>query len=608
MPGLFGILSLKPNSTSGEENRIIFTKMADTLRHHGDDRLEQAYVTGSNLLIGRIGLAHQDSISWPNYPYGEETGVRMFVSGPLLERETDGPISRVPENTAFRHWHGFFSAVLAEPTRGTTLLMVDRRASMPIYYVQIRDQLLFAPEVKALLASPFFKKEIDLGAFATFLAQGFLLGDQTLFKSARRLRGGELLRVENGRVVKETYWRFLPGSVPSDASQADLECELGQLLNAAAGKHMGEPEKTIIFLSGGVDSRGILGGALTNVQGHGEKLNTVCWGESQGAKDSDVAIAALMARHLNTKHRFMQRKITNFRENFRHVNYLIDGLSDIAAFHPHEYQIMAELRNSGIERVLRGDEVFGLKYFSASTIEGASTVAYLSRLRSVQRLAPVIRETHYNEFCEASDAAVERALSEARDLSPNQAKDFFYFNHRLQCYLQTASYYKQIEMDHRNILLDDQILNFLAKVPDSLRVDKMLFRQVVIREYPLLAQFPYAKQGNLEDWPKLLSTDSPVREYALEELRDRTSGIWEFLDPDALTKVIGTLGKGFGFHSILAQRLNPKSLVRESLMIFAPRLLAQIRSQRRARPVVRLGVDKIIMRSLVLKNWYDTFV
>jgi len=610
MPGLFGIINLNPESRMEEsEGKNILSKMAKALCHNESERVEQTYVSEADIFIGRVGLANHYPFEGPYRSEDAESTIRLFVSGPLLERETDNSLYRVPDADTFQSWHGFFSVVLTEVGRDTTLLVADRRASVPIYYFQAENQLFFAPEIKALMvASNLFKKEVDLGAFATFLAQGFLVGEQTLFKGVKRLQGGKLLRIENGQVSKETYWRFLPGSTYDNSSQTDLEDELGILLDEAAKKHMGEPDETVIFLSGGADSRGILGGALASVQGHGELLNTVSWGENQGTKDSDVALAAVMARRLKMNHRFFERRVTNYRENFRYVNALIDGLSEIAAFHPHEYRIMEELRNLGYKRVLRGDEAFGLKYFSASTLEGASTVAYLCRLYGLQDLIPIVRETYYNQLCEASDAAIDSALNEARDLSPNQAKDFFYFSHRLQCYLQTASYYKQIELDHRNVLLDDPILDFLTKVPDSMRVDKMLFRQTIIRRYPQLVQFPYAKRSNLEDWLKLLATDSPVRQYALDELGDRSSGIWEYLDPEALTKMMTDLSMGFSFRSMLAQRLNLKPLIKQSLTIFAPRLLTRIRSQRRARPVANLGVDKIIMRSLALKNWFDTFV
>ena len=197
---------------------------------------------------------------------------------------------------------------------------------------------------------------------------------------------------------------------------------------------------------------------------------------------------------------------------------------------------------------MRGDEVFGWS-LSAATTEGAFAIANLHRLRDVPELATVVRQAHYTDLCEASDAAVETALLSASDLTPNQAKDFFYFRHRLQCYLQTASYYKKIELDQRNVLLDDSILDFIAQVPDALRIDKLLYRRVVKQEYPLLAKFPIAKQSNLENWRQLLATASPVREYALAEFNDPSSGIWEFLDPLALKKVLGTLERNSGLRS-----------------------------------------------------------
>ena len=600
MPGLFGILNLKPNPNPKREKSVVFAKMADILRHHEVDQVEQAYISGSNLMIGRVHLPGRDPYEWPYHPDSTRSDIQLFVSGSLLERDTNEPIHSMPGIATLRRWKGLFSAVLTEAHSGTTLLVADRRASVPIYYVQIEDQLIFAPEVKALLPS-LEEKEIDLEALATYLAQGYLHSDQTLFQSVKRLRGGELLRAENGKLEKEAYWRFAPWLDSDGASQVDLEHELGELLNAAVRKHMGDPEKTLIFLSGGMDSRGILGGALANVHGEAERLNTISLGVSHGTRNSDVAVAASVARHLHTNHRFIQLKITNYREHFTRVNYLIDGLSDVAAFHSFEYPIMAELRKSGFERALFGEEVFGYTR-PASTSELAFRLQGMRCLRDVQSFASVIQGSCYDELCEASDAAVERGLLEVRDLSPNQSQEFIYFNRELQTRAQIGSYYKQIELDYRSPLLDESILDFMAKVPDPMRVDKLIFRRVFNRAYPRLAQFPFAQRANLEDWPTLLSTETPVREYVLEEINDQTSGIWEFLDPVALTKLLGAIGRGSGFRS------NSKTLLKKGLAIYAPGVLAYVREQGRSRPVVRLEDHVVIMRSLALKNWYDTFV
>lgn len=605
MPGLFGILDLNPQSAPDDETNRIFTRMAESLRHHTDDDFDQAHVSNPSMLIGRMSLPWHNSEKWPHQSASGVSQMQVFVSGQLIERaQANGALS-FSEASIFRQWQGFYSAVLTDPGTGIVLFVADRRASQPIFYARVRGKLLFAPEVKALLVNPYISREIDQGALATFLAQGYLLGEQTLFKSIKRLQGGELLRVENGSLTLVPYWRFVPGSNTGDATQEELEQELGQLLNAAVQRHLGEPEKAIIFLSGGTDSRGILGGALKLVQNDGGKLNTVSWGEDRGSRTSDVAVAAMIAHQLNTRHRFIQRETTDYRERFRSVNYLIDGLSDISAFHPSEYQIMVDLRNAGFERALRGDEVFGWS-LSAASIEGAFALANLRRLHNVQGLDSVIRATRYSELCDASDAAVDQVLLEVHDLRPDQAKDYFYFRHRLQCYLQTASYYKQVELDQRNVLLDDTILDFLVRVPDHLRIDKLLFRKVVFKTYPRLAQFPYAGRSNLENWQSLLARNTQIRQYALDEFADRSSGIWEYLDPTALTEVMMSLRSSGGIKSTLA-KFKPKVLIKQGLKIIAPGLLTQTQAQRRARPVVQIGVDNIIMRSLVLKNWYDTF-
>jgi asparagine synthetase B (glutamine-hydrolysing) len=436
-----------------------------------------------------------------------------------------------------------------------------------------------------------------------------LLGDQTLFRSARRLRGGEVLRCEGGQVVRETYWRYAPGSAVDRAPSDDLGRELGRLVGAATARHLGDPERTILFLSGGADSRGILGGALAAVGGRAAALNTVSWGADEGPADSDVAVAAAIARGVGTNHRFIRRQVEHYRESFTRVNRLVDALSEIAAFHPHEHQIMADLRAAGFERALRGDEVFGWSY-PARTLSGALALVKLRRLREAQDAGAAIRPEQRASLDEASDRAIDAALDEVRGLDPNQAKDCLYFAHRLQCYLHPASYYKQVELDQRNVLLDEPILDFLSRVPEPLRFDKWLYRDAMARTYPELARFPSAGRDNLENWTALLAADTPVRAYALEELSDRSSGIWEYLDPAALRGMVEALARtpagSPGPRS--RPRIRVRPLARRVLETVAPGLAFRIQTRRYARSAFRLGPANLVLRAMVLKDWHDTFV
>ena len=304
----------------------------------------------------------------------------------------------------------------------TTLLVSDCRASVPIFYAQTGSWLFFAPEVKALLVAPSVSREVDLAAVAGLMAQGHVLGGQTTFRAVRRLRAGELLRIGHGRIAREVYWTFEPGSAVDHVPSEDLVREFGELIEAAIARHLGDPEKTIIFLSGGADSRGILGGALAAVSGKGGRLRTISWGAFPDLLHSDVVVARQLASHVGTRHSFRERTITDFVERFTELNRLSDGLSELAALHPGEYRIMVDLRVDGFQRALRGDEVFGWSTFAA-TYEEALRLVRLRRLRDAPGLAAVIRPERYASLCEASDAAVEEALHEVRDVQPNQAKD-----------------------------------------------------------------------------------------------------------------------------------------------------------------------------------------
>ncbi|RPJ21209.1 MAG: hypothetical protein EHM35_18495, partial [Planctomycetaceae bacterium] len=137
MPGLFGVAELGHSAKQErEEMHALFANMATTLRHHDEDRLEQAGTSGSNLLVGRIGLPYQNPVPWPSDAGGDGPRLRTFVSGPLIERGPNGENGKLPDSAALCRWRGFFSAVLTNPHRGVTLIVADRRASIPIFYVQ----------------------------------------------------------------------------------------------------------------------------------------------------------------------------------------------------------------------------------------------------------------------------------------------------------------------------------------------------------------------------------------------------------------------------------------------------------------------------------------
>ena len=65
----------------------------------------------------------------------------------------------------------------------------------------------------------------------------------------------------------------------------------------------------------------------------------------------------------------------------------------------------------------------------------------------------------------------------------------------MQGYLHTASYYKQFAVDQRNVLLDEGILDLMARIPDPLRADKYLYFQAMVLRLPPPVGVPAGEEG-----------------------------------------------------------------------------------------------------------------
>src|SRR6185437_4657198 len=134
--------------------------------------------------------------------------------------------------------------------------------------------------------------------------------------------------------------------------------------------------------------------------------------------------------------------------------------------------------------------------------------------RMLQHTAAALRPPAGARFAAAAEAALAEATRPLDGAHPDDAKDLFYFRHRLQGYLGPAAYLKQVVLDHRAPLLDEALLDFNARVPAELRANKLLFCRASARLASAASALPLARHGSLEDWGLLLACRSPVRHHA----------------------------------------------------------------------------------------------
>ncbi len=101
-----------------------------------------------------------------------------------------------------------FCLAAADQESGQLVLCNDKFGLKPLYYALLPDGVVFAGEVKALLATGWIARRRDDRAFGDFFCFGHVLGERTLVESVRLLPpGGRLVcNLADGSCRVDAYW------------------------------------------------------------------------------------------------------------------------------------------------------------------------------------------------------------------------------------------------------------------------------------------------------------------------------------------------------------------------------------------------------------------
>jgi asparagine synthase (glutamine-hydrolysing) len=150
---------------------------------------------------GRLGMQN-----------GEAHSHRRSAMGFGLEDQSsercDTEVIRTPyRNTASssRALRGKF-AVAVWDEQAIAVIARDRLGVKPLYYARAGDRLVFASELKSLLASGIVRPELDFEAIDAYLSLGFVPGPRTPLAGISKLMPGHLLVADENGIRTERYW------------------------------------------------------------------------------------------------------------------------------------------------------------------------------------------------------------------------------------------------------------------------------------------------------------------------------------------------------------------------------------------------------------------
>jgi asparagine synthase (glutamine-hydrolysing) len=200
--------------------------------------------------------------------------------------------------------HGMFAFALYDGRRRELVLARDRLGIKPLYYARLPDRLLFASEVKALLAVWPGTPELDPSALAQSLQNQFNSGEASLIRDIHRLPPGAALVVDAElKVRKHRYWSLLdvrPRALDFEGAAEEFE----PLFRQVMVEHLRSDVPYGLFLSSGVDS-GVLLAMISELTGRSVRTFSVGFPGSAGEPGGvtgELPAAAAIARRFGAEH------------------------------------------------------------------------------------------------------------------------------------------------------------------------------------------------------------------------------------------------------------------------------------------------------------------
>ena len=301
--------------------------MAAAVQHRGPD---DGGFFDSALADGRwVGLAHRRlsiiDLALGHQPMGnEDDSIQIVFNGEVYnfaelraELLAAGHVFKTHSDTetiihAYEEWgtdcvshlSGMFAFAIWDAPRQRLFLARDRFGEKPLFLYQRDGLLLFASEIKSILAYPGVVAQFDTQTLLPYLTYRYLPGPRTMFKGIVKLPPGSCAVYEKGHLTETSYYAS-PDALPRQASERPSNDPVKgflALLDGSVRTRMVADVPFGAFLSGGLDSSAIVA-LMTRHSAVPIKTFSVGFAE---AEFSELRYARTVATALRTDHHELQ--------------------------------------------------------------------------------------------------------------------------------------------------------------------------------------------------------------------------------------------------------------------------------------------------------------
>ena len=267
-----GIVGIIGTDDTAQVTTCDVDRMCQTIVHRGPDD-QGTYVNGSSglgmrrlsiidLATGNQPICNEDRTVWVVFN-GEIYNYRQLraeLRSAGHQLYTNGDTEVIPHlyeelGTEFVHkLRGMFAIALYDERQRRLILARDRLGKKPLFYAVHQDRLLFASEIRAILAVAPELARVDHKTLMHFFHFGYIPDPHSVYGTIQKLPPGHILVYEEGKVRVSQYWDVPQFSEDESKSESEWLEELEHELAEAVRMRLISDVPLGALLSGGVDS------------------------------------------------------------------------------------------------------------------------------------------------------------------------------------------------------------------------------------------------------------------------------------------------------------------------------------------------------------------
>jgi len=410
--------------------------------------------------------------------------------------------------------NGSFILALWDFGKKRLTIVNDRFGLRPLYYCWQDNTFIFASEMKSILSNPEVKKEIDLEGMAQFFSLNFIMEDRTPLKQVKTLEPASILTFENKKVNKETYWTLSLQESQKGFNRKEALDRAHFLVKQAVKRQIKDEIPKILSLSGGLDSRTIIG-AVAQL---GYKIPTFTFGIPECP---DQKLAKNIADACGVDNRFFELSPDYLIMWAKKGVWLTEGMSNCVNFHGIEFT--PEIRKNA-QIVLNGyggGELFGfLSLLTARLLFQKNSSHWIdwsfNRINNPFPLSEqkkLFQKEYHLQIRESAFQSFEKLINDTPADSP--FNKFYYFKFSVQA--PKSFLYGLLQdnnlVEYRAPFCDYDLVDFVSTIPSREKVLAVFHRRLLTEKFPPLGAIAYQRTD--------IPVSSGVTRILLKKMKDQ---------------------------------------------------------------------------------------